>query len=158
MKVSALEEFGLRCLLQIGRKGDNGSLTISELSQLEGVSAPNIAKVMRLLRRAGFVKSTRGQAGGYSLSRPRDQIIVGEVLAVLGGRIFEPNFCEKHAGFELLCNHSVDCSIRSVWRTVQGAIDEILGKLTLQDLLCSEHELKPWAVPSAALPTVSRPQ
>ena len=28
-----------------------------------------------------------------------------------------------------------DCSIRSVWRMVQNAVDQVLGKITLKDLL-----------------------
>lgn len=157
MKVSALEDFGLRCLLRIGREGEGGSLTIPELSQSEGISVSNVAKIMRLLRRAGFVTSTRGQSGGYSLARPIDQIIVGEALAVLGGRLFESSFCDRHAGFERVCAHSVDCSVRSVWRMVQGAVDEVLDKLTLKDLLCREQEVRTWPATSAAsLPTLTR--
>jgi Rrf2 family protein len=158
MKVSALEDFGLRCLLRIGREAPGGSLTIPELSQSEGISAANVGKIMRLLRRAGYVTSTRGQAGGYSLARPCDQIVVGDALAVLGGRLFEPGFCDRHAGFERLCTHSVDCSIRSLWRMVQGAVDEVLGKLTLKDLLCREQEVKAWPAAAVTLPTVPVPR
>ena len=59
MKLTTQEEYGLRCLLQLARK-DTGSLTIPELSRREGMSPANVAKIMRLLRRAGFVRSTRG--------------------------------------------------------------------------------------------------
>lgn len=156
MKVSALEDFGLRCLLRIGRCGEAGSLTIPELSHSEGISIANVAKIMRVLRRAGFVRSTRGQAGGYALARPCDQIIVGEVLAILGGRLFEATFCERHAGFEQLCTHSVDCSIRSLWRNVQAAVDGVLGEITLKDLLCSEQELGSRPATAAGLPMLVR--
>jgi Rrf2 family protein len=141
MKLTAQEEYGLRCLLQIGRLGDGASLTIPEISRAEGLSIDYVAKLMRILRRGGFVKSIRGSVGGYTLARPADEINVGEVLAVLGGRIFEPNFCDRHAGIESLCTHSVDCSVRSLWRAVQAAIDQLLSKITLKDLLCSEPEM-----------------
>jgi len=141
MKLSSQEEFGLRFLLQMARQGESASLTIGELSRLEGVSAPNVAKIMRVLRRTGFVTSTRGQAGGYTLARRVDEITIGEALAALGGRIFDPTFCERHAGLERLCSHVTDCSVRSVWRLVQGAVDQVLGQLTLKDLLCGEQEV-----------------
>ena len=70
MKLSSQEEYGLRCLLQLARHGDEASLTIAEMSQREGISSPNVAKIMRILRRAGLVASTRGKAGGYTLARP----------------------------------------------------------------------------------------
>ena len=63
MKLSSQEEYGLRCLLRVGRAAPGESLTIAELSRAEGISEPNVAKMMRVLRRGGFVNSTRGQAG-----------------------------------------------------------------------------------------------
>jgi Rrf2 family protein len=156
MKLSSQEEYGLRCLLRVGREGDGASLTIPELARAEGISEAHVAKMMRVLRRGGFVKSTRGQAGGYSLARPADQIVLGHALAVLGGRLYEPAFCEGHAGIQRSCTHMPDCSIRSVWRMVQGAVDQVLGTITLKDLLRSEPEMNAWRrLESATLPTYS---
>lgn len=139
MKLSSQEEYGLRCLLQVARRGE--SLTIAELSKLEGISSANVAKILRVLRRGGFLTSTRGQAGGYTLARPADEIAVGDVLATLGGRLFHAKFCETHAGASACCTHLGDCSIRPVLRDVQRAIDEVLGRLTLKSLLCTEREV-----------------
>jgi Rrf2 family protein len=156
MKLSSQEEYGLRCLLHVGREGTGGSVSISELSRAEGISEPNVAKMMRVLREGGFVRSTRGQAGGYALSRPADQINVGEVLATLGGRLYEPSFCDTHSGIERLCTHMPDCSIRSVWRMLQRAVDQVLGKITLKDLLVSEREMNDFPVAGLTLPTYSQ--
>jgi Rrf2 family protein len=136
MKLSAQEEYGLRCLLQVARYDPTGSLTIPEIARMEGLSIPHVAKLMRLLRRGGFVKSVRGQAGGYRLARTPVQINIGEVLAWLGGRLF------IHAGMAKLCTHSVDCSIRSLWGSVQVVVDNMLSKVTLADLLGSEHRVR----------------
>ncbi|MCH8268306.1 MAG: Rrf2 family transcriptional regulator, partial [Acidobacteria bacterium] len=108
MKFSAQEEYGLRCLLQIGRQAEKGSLTIPAISSAEGLSAPYVAKLMRVLRQGGFVQSTRGQVGGYVLSRPPEQIVIGEVLALLGGRFYEPEFCERYPGDEEIGTPTVD--------------------------------------------------
>jgi len=151
LKLSSQEEYGLRCLLQIARQGEGGSLTIAEMSQREGISAPNVAKIMRILRRAGLVRSTRGKAGGYSLARSPAQVPVGDVLGALGGRLFDATFCDRHSGVEQLCLNNSDCSIRPVLRFVQDAVDQVLGQLTLQSLLRPEREvaiaISPRAVP-----------
>lgn len=156
MKLSAQEEYGVRCLLRLGREGEGASLTIAELSQREGISAPNVAKLMGVLRRGGYVTSTRGKEGGYTLARPAQDINLGAALAVLGGRLYDPAFCQRHSGVERLCTHMPDCSIRSVWRLVQGAVDQVLGRLSLRDLLCSEEQMSGWKNPDAvALPVVA---
>lgn len=157
MKLSTQEEYGLRCLLQLGRHGEGRSLTIAELSRMEGISAPNVAKLMRILRRTGFVTSTRGQAGGYVLARAADQIAVGDVLAALGGRFFDQSFCDRHAGIEQLCAHMGDCSIRPVLRQLQQVVDQVLGRLTLKSLLHNEKEMVALTIARpAALPAASR--
>jgi DNA-binding IscR family transcriptional regulator len=86
------------------------------------------------------VKSTRGQSGGYALCCPADQIAVGDVLPVLGGRLFESDYCERHPGVVSMCTHNVDCSIRSLWEAVQQGVDQVLSRTTLQMLLASEPE------------------
>ena len=157
MKLTSQEEYGLRCLLRVGRGGDRASLTIPELARAEGISEPNVAKMMRVLRRAGFVRSTRGQSGGYTLALPAEQIPIGPVLAALGGRLYEPAFCEGHSGLARLCTHMPDCSIRSVWRMVQDAVDSVLGKITLKDLLRSEPEMNAFGLNPSGIPLPSFP-
>ena len=141
MKLTSQEEYGLRCLLRLGAQRDNGSLTIPEISRAEGISPEYVAKLMRVLRQGGLVTSARGATGGYTLARPAEQITAGEALTVLGSRLFESDFCERHAGAESLCTHSIDCSIRSLWRALQTAVDQVLTNTTLKDLLGSEPEL-----------------
>ena len=144
MKLSSQEEYGLRCLLQVARHDPEGSVTIPEISRIEGLSIPHVAKLMRSLRRGGFVKSVRGQAGGYKLARTPERINIGEVLAWLGGRLFDPSFCSLHSGMAELCTHSVDCSIRSLWQSVQHVVDQMLGQVTLGQLLGGEQQRRTW--------------
>jgi Rrf2 family protein len=156
VKLSSQEEYGLRLLLQLGREVFGGSLTIAELSQREGISAPNVAKIMRILRRGALAHSTRGKTGGYHLARPAGEIRVGEILTALGGRLFDPEFCDNHAGMGSECLHLPDCSIRPVLRHVQDAVDQVLGRLTLGSLLCTEKEMNESMRRRTLLPVVTR--
>ncbi|HEV3331113.1 MAG TPA: Rrf2 family transcriptional regulator [Bryobacteraceae bacterium] len=144
MKLSANEEYGLRCLVRLGYAGDGGSLTIPEISQAEGVSPAYAAKILRVLRKGGFVTAARGKEGGYTLARPAESIVIGDVIDALGGRLFESNFCDSHAGQVAVCTRSVDCSVRSLWRAVQVSVDHVLSKTTLRDLLQNEEEMNSW--------------
>lgn len=135
MKITAQEEYGIRCLLRLGRSGEGASLTIAEVSRAEGISKEYVAKLMRVLRKGGLVRSVRGQAGGYVLSRGLDQIPVSEAMAVLGGRLYDPQFCDQHS-MEGTCSHSGEgCSVQHLWRSVQDVVDQVLARVTLADLL-----------------------
>ena len=141
MKLSAQEEYGLRCLLQLARQEPDRSLTIPEISEAEGISNPNVAKLLRILRQGGFVASERGQHGGYTLALPPERIVVGEVLLILGGRLYEPGFCQHHSGSEEACTRSsTGCSVRSLWDELQQAVDQVLTRTTLQDLLQHDRQ------------------
>jgi len=157
VKLTSQEEYGLRCLLQVAHQWPQGSLTIPEISRREGISQAHAAKLLHLLRQAGFVKSVRGQAGGYTLAAPPDKIIVHDVLNALGGRIYQESFCRTRQGRLGACTHASECSLRPLWRSIQNAVDGVLANTTLKDLL----DLKPEEMPlvtslEPAPPPVSR--
>jgi Rrf2 family protein len=139
MKLTANEEYGLRCLVRIAYNGQ--ALTIPEMSQAEGVSPAYAAKILRVLRKGGFVKAARGKEGGYTLARPAEQVVIGEVMDALGGKLFESDFCDSHSGQHAICTRSVDCSVRSLWRAVQVSVDQVLSKTTLRDLMQNEEDM-----------------
>ena len=140
MKISAQDEYGLRILIRIARSKPDVGLSIAQLSELEGISTAYVAKLTRTLRMADLIKSTRGQKGGYVLSKPRNEIIIKDVLNALGGALFQEDFCQDYTGGLKLCTNSVDCSVRSLWQMVQMAVDRLLEKVTLEDLIGKEQD------------------
>lgn len=139
MKFSAQEEYGLRCLLRIAKfYAVEKSLTIPEISRAEGLSEHNAGKILRVLRLGGLLESSRGQIGGYTLTRPPNQISVGDILKVLGGRLFDDTFCNTHSGIADICTNSIDCSVRSLWRLIQDSVDSVVANMTLKDLMGNE--------------------
>jgi Rrf2 family protein len=144
MKVSAQEEYGLRCMLQLARRQTGGAaepLTLAEVSRDEGLTVAYAAKLVRRLRRAGLVKSVLGRAGGYSLSRPADDISVLDVLTALGGKLYTSDYCRRFSGERAICTHMGDCSIRSLWGVVEGLLDRVLGETSLSELIGSERRV-----------------
>ncbi len=135
MKFSAQEEYGLRCLIALAK---NGAMTIPEIARRESLTEAHIAKLLSILRAAGFVVSTRGQSGGYALGAPPQHVRVGDVIAALGGRLVEDDFCERHSGKIEVCAHSGGCNLRGLWDQVQEAVDSVLDKVTLADICVEE--------------------
>jgi Rrf2 family protein len=158
MKLSAQEEYGLRCLLHLARRGADHSTTIPEIAAAEGLSVPNVAKLMRVLRIGGLVKSVRGQSGGYSLSRRAEDIPVLDALQVLGHSFFGPTFCERHSGRKNECTHMTDCSLRAMWHAIHAVVQQVLGRTTVAELLCSEAQVNDWVAERAiaALPILEQ--
>ena len=139
MKITAQEEYGLRLLIRIASCRDTNGMSIPQLSEAEGISPHYVAKLTRILRIGGFINSTPGNKGGYVLSMPASEIIINKVLKALGGSLFDQEFCGSHAGAMKLCTNSVDCSSRSLWQMIQFTVDQLLDRVTLHDLVCTEE-------------------
>lgn len=139
MKITAQEEYGLRLLIRIASCQDTNGMSIPQLSEAEGISPHYVAKLTRILRIGGFINSTPGNKGGYVLSMPAGEIIINKVLKALGGSLFDQGFCGSHAGAMKLCTNSVDCSSRSLWQMIQYTVDQLLDRVTLHDLVCTEE-------------------
>ncbi len=114
-------------------------MTIPEISRVEGLSTTHVAKLLMILRKEGFIVSTRGQSGGYLLAKKPHEIVVGNVLEALGGKLYDGEFCNRHAGQLSICTHAVDCSVRSLWQVVQTAVDNVVNHMTLADLLTTKE-------------------
>jgi Rrf2 family transcriptional regulator, iron-sulfur cluster assembly transcription factor len=140
MKITAQEEYGLRILIRIAGCKDNAGLSIPQLSETEGLSSHYVAKLTRVLRMGGFINSTPGLKGGYVLAMPAKEIGIKQVLKVLGGVLFDQDFCGQHAGSLKLCTNSVDCSARSLWQMIQFTVDQLLDKITLHELANPEKQ------------------
>jgi Rrf2 family protein len=138
VKFSAQEEFGLRCLLAIARSGPGSSLTIPEISRIEGLGQPHVAKILAVLRNAGLIVSCRGQSGGYSLGTTPDKIYVRHALETLGGKLVDHDFCNRYSGQQDSCQHQDCCTLMPLWQLIQSAVNNAIGKMTLQDLMLLE--------------------
>ena len=139
MKITAQEEYGLRCLLQLARMPQGQIVSVKEIAAKEGLSSANVEKLLRILSRAGLVHSVRGLKGGYILNRPPAQVTLGEVIRALGAMQTTDHICTVFTGKETACVHFSDCGIRSVWSGLTNYIQSFLDRTTLASLLDNEY-------------------
>ncbi len=145
MHILALEEYGLRCLLQLAlRDADGRPVSAPEIAGAEGIGPEYVARIMGTLRKGGLVESTRGAGGGYRLARPAGEISAWDAITVLGGEFFPEGFCDCYPGLRRECIHSTDCSIRALWRKTQGVLREALAGISLEDLRRDERSMVSW--------------
>jgi len=138
MKISAHEEYGLRCLVQLAHTQVSGlSLTLNQIAEREGLSVPNAGKLMGILVRAGLVQSQRGVNGGYTLARPASEIRLNEVIRVLDEDTVD-RFCQMHTGVLDTCIHTSDCGIRPVIVGLHEIVQSALSEITLAQLIGTE--------------------
>ncbi len=144
MTISAMEEYGLRCALQLARSRlVNGVLPASQIAESEGISIEYVSKILFFFRRSGLVTAVRGSQGGFKLALDPSSVPVKAVFdAVKGKKQNEAGrLCTQYRGQNDHCTHLGDCSIRPVWDVLGSYFDGVLRALTLGDLLSKEQDV-----------------
>ena len=137
MKVTAQEEYGLRCMLQLAA-WPGGPLAVGDIARHEGLSDAYVEKLLRILSRAGLTRSHRGVRGGYTLTRPPQRISLGDVVRALGGIQTPDDICHRYTGNLKTCIHGEDCSIRLVWEGISTYVWQVLDGITISQLLAKD--------------------
>ena len=138
MKITAQEEYGLRCILRLAAASPREPLTGAEIARREGLSYPYVEKLLGILKRAGLANSHRGVKGGYTLARPAEQITLGDVGRALGGFQTSQDICRRYTGNLKTCIHDDDCGIRPVWKGITQYVVEVMDSIPISQIIGKE--------------------
>jgi Rrf2 family protein len=85
--ISTGVEYALHCLLFLmSPSGGKVEATVRDLAVLQGVSVEYLAKLFTKLSKAGLVVATEGARGGFTLSRPAEEISFLDVVVAIDGQ------------------------------------------------------------------------
>jgi Rrf2 family protein len=143
MRVTTWTEYSLIITIHLARRGKtgNGPVAARELAETERLPGDYVEQILLRLRRAGLVESVRGAKGGYFLAKEPAQISVRDVMTASEHQTFEMN-CEHHPVDAERCGPGSACTIRPVWQALQNRVDDLLGSITLADLLKEQGEVQ----------------
>jgi len=135
MRVSTRGDYGLRALIELAGHYGQGPLQSSEIALRRHIPEQYLDQLLSLLRKAGFVRSTRGPGGGHELARPPHEICVKDVIEALEGSLSPVSWLDLPPE---QTDHPHQCPQRELWEKVRKATEEILASYTIADLLDRE--------------------
>jgi Rrf2 family protein len=143
MRVTTWTEYSLIISIHLAKqaRGGHSPVAARELADSERLPADYVEQILLRLRRAGLVESVRGAKGGYFLARDPAAISVRDVMSASERQTFEVN-CDSHPVDAERCSPGSTCSIRPVWHALQQRVDELLGSITLADLMKQEAQVQ----------------
>jgi Rrf2 family protein len=130
-------EYGVRLMVQLGRRYGSGPSSLAEIATEEDLPRPYLEQLVMSLRDADLVISTRGSHGGYELSRSPELILMSAVLRALEGPL-APMICateESGVAHEPTCDRTSRCTVNFLWLRIRDAISATLDGMTLADLV-----------------------
>ncbi|MEV0729806.1 Rrf2 family transcriptional regulator [Polymorphospora sp. NPDC050346] len=130
MHVSARSDYALRAMLSVAAAPEHLAKA-ADLAADQAIPLSFLQGILLDLRRAGLLHSQRGVDGGYTLARPSTAISVGDVLRAVGGTLTTV----RGLPAESATYHGVAARLGGVWLAVNGAIEAIVDRTSLADLL-----------------------
>lgn len=126
--ISARVDYATRVLLALAAA--DAPLKGGDLATAQGLPTKFVENILGDLRRAGFVSSQRGSAGGYRLARPAKQIVLADVFRALEGPLAEIRGSRPdEVAYEGDSEH-----LQSVWIAVRAALRMVLESVTIADI------------------------
>jgi Rrf2 family transcriptional regulator, cysteine metabolism repressor len=144
MMFSTRSEYGVRVMIQLGRRHGAGPVSLAEVAESEQLPLAYLEQLISRLRKAELVNSTRGAHGGYELARSPEKISMAQVVEALEGTLAPMQCLTDPVTHRVLCNHELDsdesCATKLLWTRVQGSVNRALEQTTLAELVAfAEH-------------------
>ena len=118
-------------VLDMAQHCDKGPVQIGSIAKRQDISVKYLEQLIIPLKKAQYVQSVRGPKGGHLLSKPADEITVGEIVNLLEGGINLANCIENPE----ICERHESCLTRSVWEEATEAMYDKLNSITLSQML-----------------------
>ena len=139
MKFSTKGTYGLRAVVELAKRYGEGPVSLAAVAAEQGISEAYLEQLMRSLKNAGIVKTARGKAGGYLLTREPQNISVLETLRALEGSTDIADCVGSDAS---VCENACTCSARPLFLKLQSRINAVLEETTIGELTEDHIEQK----------------
>ena len=131
MKLSTKGRYGLRAAVALAMYAKDEPVSISTIAAREELCESYLEQLFAKLKKAGLVHSIRGTNGGYQLSRPAEDISVGDVLRALEGNMVIVDCPDS----ESQCAKYGSCVTKYVWKRINNSINDTMDAITLEELV-----------------------
>ena len=134
MNISVKGEYALQAIFDLSMQPFGESVKIADIAARQKIPQKFLELILASLKQGGFVESRRGAEGGYRLSRPADQITIGEVL----------KFVEDGKK----AKRQTPDAFADLWKRVDAAISGVVDRTTFAELVRRWREMQTRYVPN----------
>lgn len=131
MKLTTRGRYGLVAMGVLKDNYGKGPISLKKIATEKGISEAYLEQLFSELKKNNLIRSIRGAQGGYELSKPPQEISIGEILKALEGE--DRLSCCKENGIPS-CGENSPCSMKYVLDKIQNRIDEVTASINLSEL------------------------
>jgi Rrf2 family protein len=134
MNISVKGEYALLAMFDLASQPAGEPVKIADIARRQKIPQKFLELILAGLKQGGFVESRRGAEGGYRLSKPADQITVGEVL----------KFVEEGKKVR----RTKSDAFSDLWKRVDAAVSAVVDRITFAELVRRWKESQTRYVPN----------
>lgn len=131
MKISTKGRYALRVMIDLALNGDENFISLKDIAIRQEISNKYLEQIIAMLNKAGYLKTARGNNGGYKLAKKPNEYIIGDILRATEGDL-TPIYCLTGEGE---CKRKENCKTFSFWKGLDDVINEYVNSRTLEDLI-----------------------
>jgi Rrf2 family transcriptional regulator, cysteine metabolism repressor len=87
VKLTTRSEYALLALVYLARQDNTSYTTVETIAQAQSIPLKYLEQILLALKRARYLRSQKGQGGGYALARPADKISLADVVRLFDGAL-----------------------------------------------------------------------
>lgn len=130
MRLSTKGRYAVTAMLDLALNGQEGPVTLSDISENQGISLSYLEQLFAALRAKKLVRGVRGPGGGYFLGRGADEISIADIICAVDEWV-EFTRCRGKED----CRGGQRCLTHSLWDDLSRQIYDFLTDITLADLV-----------------------
>lgn len=130
MRVQGRSDYALRALIEIVARGDGDALSAEEIGRLQDIPPRFLQAILADLRRAGIVRSLRGQSGGWRMERDPGTVTVADVMRAVNGPLVNVHGLRPEA----ISYNPTAAGLQLVWVAARCSLREVFERVSLQQL------------------------
>ncbi|MEN6299359.1 MAG: Rrf2 family transcriptional regulator [Anaerolineaceae bacterium] len=133
MKLTSRSEYALLALVFLARNESAGFISVETIAVAQEIPPKFLEQILLALKRAKYLRSAKGQHGGYRLARPANKISLAEIIRLFDGALaptesvslnfYEPTPIEKEQ------------SLVAVFKEIRDYVSNKLETTTIADVL-----------------------
>lgn len=141
MIYSRSAEYAIRAFVHLADVPAGKYAMVKNIAEECEIPTHFLAKILQQMARKGFLRSSKGPTGGFSLRRPADEINLLELVDAIDG-LSEYQRCP---GGMAECNDEAQCGMHDAWKGLRSRILDYLEETSIADVAAAQ-KLKQEAV------------
>lgn len=130
MIYSRSAEYAIRAFVHLAGVPEGKYAMVKQIAEDASIPSHFLAKILQQLARKGFLRSSKGPTGGFSLRMPASDVSLIMIVDAVDG-LADYERCP--AGLAE-CNDLAPCGMHDSWKALRSRIMEYLERTSIEDL------------------------